>query len=159
MLLLTFGNTTCFDLADVRTIGNELRIAAAEGATPLEQLRLGAPAILVAAAGACLLWWMLGRGRRMDAGTPAPPGRTLIAGSIVIWSLSLVGPVALLAARAAGPEQVADFVRFYGAGLLRTIALAAVSALLLAALAMGLSAAWMDDRRWMRRLASVMAIG
>ena len=56
-----FNNTTCFDLAQVHTFGNELRALASMGASPRQVLGASWPAVLVAAAGAVVVWWLLDR--------------------------------------------------------------------------------------------------
>lgn len=159
VFLAAFNNTTCFDLADIFTFGNELRAKDSMGATSRQILGAALPAVALAAVGAAVIWLLLsGRPRR----APTRPGRSAQLtrlGSTAIWVLSVLLPVILLARNLGGWRQVDEFLRFYGRGMAGTIELAAISGMLGVVVAVGLATAWGDHRRWVRAAAHVQAIG
>lgn len=166
IFLATFNNTTSFDLAEVFTFGNELRAIEALGGSNRDVLTAAAPATLLTALGATLIWFLLG------TKLPGHPVRTSPARlpaaifTVALWLTSVAIPLVLLARNvrtAAGGrsfgEQLHQFRLFYTQGLLNTLAVALVSASLAVIVAIGLAWMWQDRRRWVRCLAHAQAIG
>lgn len=58
VFMVTFDNTTCFDLAQVFSFGNELRARDALGASPGEMLAAAMPALVPLLLLAVVLWFM-----------------------------------------------------------------------------------------------------
>ena len=56
VFLITFNNTTCFDLAQIFSFGNELRAKSVLGATAAGVLTASLPAIGLAGTGAVIVW-------------------------------------------------------------------------------------------------------
>jgi DNA-binding beta-propeller fold protein YncE/ABC-type Fe3+ transport system permease subunit len=159
VFLAAFNNTTCFDLAQIFTFGNELRAKDSMGASARQVLSAALPAIAMAAIGAGLIWLLLsGRPHRalMRCGRSAPMTRL---GGAIIWVLSVLLPLVLLLRNLGGWGQVEQFLRLYGRGMAGTIVLAAISAGLGMIIAFGLATAWGDHRRWVRAAAHIQALG
>jgi DNA-binding beta-propeller fold protein YncE/ABC-type Fe3+ transport system permease subunit len=177
VFLITFNNTTCFDLAEVFTFGNELRAASALGASPGVVLAAGLPAIIISFLGAVLVWLLVsGSGRA--AARPAPAPRWMRIMTAVTWAGTFALPMMLFimgiaawpgAARAEGgwigrsaggfAARVAEFVTLYQRGITNTALLALGCGALAALVALGLAMAWQDHRRAVRTAAHIMAIG
>ncbi|MDY7108229.1 MAG: SMP-30/gluconolactonase/LRE family protein [Planctomycetota bacterium] len=159
VFLAAFNNTTCFDLAQIFTFGNELRAKDSMGASVGQVLSAALPAVALAAIGAGLIWLLLsGRPHR----APTRTGRSALStrlGGALIWILSVALPIALLSRNLGGWSEVEQFLDLYGRGLAGTIILAAISGGLGVLIAVGLAAAWSDHRRWVRAAAHVQAAG
>ena len=118
VFLITFNNTTCFDLADIFTFGNELRAVAALGASSSDIMMLGMPAMLIAAVGAVVVWLALtGRPRRAPTDLQKPNG-VAIASTGVIWLITLAALLSLitinLARRGGFGGHLSEFIELYG---------------------------------------------
>jgi len=159
VFLAAFNNTTCFDLAEIFTFGNELRAKDAVGASAREVLAAALPAVAVGAVGAGLIWLLLGGRPQRGPTRIARAALPTRLGSAAIWLVSVLLPVALLARNLGGWRQVDQFITFYGRGLAGTIQLAAISGVLGVIVAVGLATAWGDHRRWVRAAAHVQAVG
>ncbi|MHC4991433.1 MAG: SMP-30/gluconolactonase/LRE family protein [Planctomycetota bacterium] len=159
VFLVVFNNTTCFDLAEVFTIGNELRAIAHLGATPRDLLVSAMPTLGVVLVASIVIWSLLQRPtrgamrpvRRAGAGTWAAVG--------LIWGVTVAGPLLALASNLAGPAQVRQFVGLYHEGLLHTLGLGIGCAGLAAVVAVGLGGLWQDHRPAVRGLAHLLAVG
>lgn len=160
VFLVVFDNTTCFDLAEVFTYGNELRAKDALGAPAGEVLRAALPAIAIASAGAVAVWIALA-GRAAGSMRPGERsrGRDLpaVAGVATLLLATLIVPLVLLAGRVGSWTQVEAFVTLYGRDLAGSILRAVVVAGLGGLLAVGLTATWLDERTWVRRAAHAQA--
>ena len=159
VFLLAFDNTTCFDLAGIWTFGNELRAIGSRGANATDMLLAALPAMLLSAVGATAIWLVLARRPQRPA---VRLGRGAAATSILtalILAWSVVVPLALFASRVEDWWYVETFFRLYGRALGGTLTLALVSGGLGALTAAGLAMAWQDQRRWLRNLAHIQAIG
>ena len=127
--LLTFNNTTCFDLAEVFTFGNELRAMKATGASLGAVALTSLPAVAIAMLGAACIWCVMFR-RQTPAALHAerrPRGACL---SLSIWLASIAVPVVLLARgigvliAEGGVGRVQEFSRLYGSDMSGSILLA-----------------------------------
>ena len=160
VFLFVFNNTTSFDIAQIFTYGYELRAIDSElGAGPHAVMMAAAPAIAMAAIGVAAIWLLLGRGYTEIAIRPAPPTRAAGITTAVIWSASVALPVVLFIGNLTGEASLLTFVQLYGRDLANTLAVAAITALATAGIAVGLAAAWQDHRRWVRMAADAQAIG
>ncbi|MHC5023775.1 MAG: SMP-30/gluconolactonase/LRE family protein [Planctomycetota bacterium] len=160
--VVTFNNTTCFDLAQIFTFGNELRALEALGATPRDTLGTAAPAVALAMAGAGSVWWLLGARPRRLATRTERTSRPVAIVAGVVWGATVLLPLALLATglmRWAGPARVGEFVSLYGPGLVHTLLAAAGGAMLAVIVAGGLAIGWLDGPRWVRQVSHGMAVG
>jgi DNA-binding beta-propeller fold protein YncE/ABC-type Fe3+ transport system permease subunit len=158
VFLAAFTNTTCFDLAGVFTFGNELRAVDAVAAQPAAVIRTAAPTILLAFAGAIIVWLLL-HGRLNRAPHRLAPARAgIVIPALGVLILSTAAPIAILFVNLGDLDAVSRFWRFYGESTLTTISLAGVSGAVSATICFCLAAMWIDHRRWVRRLADVQAV-
>jgi DNA-binding beta-propeller fold protein YncE/ABC-type Fe3+ transport system permease subunit len=161
--LMTLGNTTCFDLAFVYTVANEVRALDAVGAGARQTLLVALPVLAATVVGAAAVWFALGRSAPRSAGPPARPRRGLWIAAGLVWMLTVALPAALLARSLVGllvrgGGHVSEFFHFYGAGLAGTAGLAVCSGIVAAVAALGLAICWFDGRRWVRGLGHAQAI-
>ncbi len=160
VFLFVFNNTTSFDVAQFFTFGYELKAIDALNAPPRAILAAALPAMAVAAAGAAIVWRLLGRSGA--AAMPIRTGRPTRAGAAAtatLWVLTAALPVGLFL-RNLGPEaSVETFVRLYGTDLVNTIVIAVACGIVAAMVTVGLAAAWQDHRPGVRGLATAQAIG
>ena len=160
VFLFVFNNTTSFDIAQIFTFGYELRALESDLDAGVRAIMLAAaPAIAMAAVGVAAIWWLLGRGHTELATRPAAPTRAAMIVTAAVWLVSVALPVVLFIANLTAQVNVTTFARLYGRDLANTLAVAAVSGVVTAFLAVGLAAAWQDTRRWVRTVADVQAIG
>ena len=160
VFLFVFNNTTSFDIAQIFTFGYELSALENELDAGVRVIMMAAaPAIAMAAVGVAAIWWLLGRGHTELATRPAAPTRPAMIVTAAIWLVSVALPVGLFIANLTAQVNVTTFARLYGRDLANTLAIAAMSAVVTAIVAVGLAAAWQDHRRWVRAAADVQAIG
>jgi len=161
VFLIAFNNTTCFDLAQIFSFGNELRAKSALGATTAGVLVASLPAVGLAGAGAVAVWIGLGRGRerRAPIGAPRRPARVTVALAVLIWIVSALAPLLMLARRIVSWEQIVEFAGLYGPAVGNAAATAGATAFLGACIAVGLAIVWLDHRPWVRRFGDVQAVG
>ena len=159
VFLFVFNNTTSFDIAQIFTFGYELRAIEALGAGPLVMLKAAAPALLIAVAGAVVIWILLGRTPTDGPTRRAPLGVAPVVATAGIWVVTLAVPMTLLVAGLAGPASVGDFVSLYGQDLANSQIVALAGGLLAAVVAAGLVATWQDHRRWVRFVGHAQAVG
>ncbi len=159
VFLIVLNNTTCFDLAEVFTVGNELRAVAALGGNSRDLLGAAAPAIAVTGAGAAAIWLLLAlRAPELThCGARSATGTWL--GAAAIWLATVIVPFSLFFSRVGGAEPIRVFVDLYGAALARGLALALGTGAVAAIVMVGLAATWQDGRRWVRGLGHVQAVG
>jgi DNA-binding beta-propeller fold protein YncE/ABC-type Fe3+ transport system permease subunit len=157
--VVAFDNTTCFDLAQIFTYGNELRAQDALGASPREVLVTALPAMAIAAVGGVIVWTLLATAPRraaMSLGRGTALAR-VTAGAV--WIGSVLVPLVLLLVALDVSGRGREFLVLYGRDALGSVRLAAVSGAVAAVVAIGLAMAWCDHRPWVRRLAHVQAAG
>jgi sugar lactone lactonase YvrE/ABC-type Fe3+ transport system permease subunit len=157
VFLTAFNNTTCFDLAQIFSFGNEVR-ALAELRAPVRQVMVTAsPAIAVAAAGAVTIWILLaGRPARPPLRAPRTATATRL-GSAGIWVMTVAVPFAILEHNLGGMSAMSRFFDLYGRSVTNSLVLALIAAGLGAVVALGLATAWSDRRPWVRRIAHIQA--
>ena len=167
VFIATFNNVTCFDLAEIFTVGNELRAMKATGADDRDVLVAALPAAGLTVIGAVLIWIMLGSASRRGepVARPAAAGWFPRVATIFIWVISVAIPLGLLARnlwRSPGGRTPAmqwrEFTSFYSTGLLNTLVIALLTATGAALVALGLAWMWQDRRAWVRWLAHLQAI-
>jgi len=162
VLLATLSNTTCFDLSEVFTFTNELRAVEALGANARDVLIAGAPIMSIVAVGALCLWLLMSGRPHQAAGriSPVHPGTKGLAA--MIWIVSVIVPLSFFARNVIHNEHgrriANEFFSLYTDSVINTLALALVSGIAAAVIVIGLTAAWQDQRRWVRMIANVMAI-
>jgi len=158
ILLTTFNETTAFDLATVRTLGYEIRAAAASGASRGAVNIMAAPGTVLAAV--CIACILLLVRRRPDRSTLVPlrfEPRALAA-TIPIWLISIAFPVGL--AVFGQRFRAADFdlvVTAYSRAAFNSMLAAAVAGVACACIAAGLATAWSSGQKPMRRMATFEA--
>lgn len=143
--LFLLSETMVFDLAQVTTVGFELRTIEALGASDATLLRAAAPTVattLVLLAGLVLA---TGRARRWDHAGAARGARIDRAFEPWSWSrggwhalpiaLGTLLAVGLLARAIAGVPRTGDFLAFHGRALVSTVAVSIVAALAVGAIA------------------------
>jgi DNA-binding beta-propeller fold protein YncE/ABC-type Fe3+ transport system permease subunit len=150
VLVMIAGNTTAFDLAQVYAIGNELRAMDALGRPAADMLAVAGPFMLLAVAGA-MAAWRGGRPRRprdiAEAGLPARSGAVASLTLTLMLLATVALPVVLTVRGVRGPLDVELFLRLNGAGLTRSLLIAATVAGLTAVLALAAGVAFAAGRR------------
>jgi ABC-type Fe3+ transport system permease subunit len=163
--VITFGNTTCFDLAMIFTFSNELRALRAQGADVAAVLSAAAPASAFALVLAVVVWAVLQRRPAELTRRRTAPGPVLLTASGLIWALSVLVPFGMLiwnldhAAGRGLAVQIGDFLSFYGQGVVNTVLVAFVAAIGAGCVAVGMAVLWQDHRSWARGLAHVLSVG
>ncbi|MFK7961324.1 MAG: hypothetical protein AB8G96_12465 [Phycisphaerales bacterium] len=148
--VLTIGNTTSFDLAQIATLGNELRAMAAIARPGSELLSASAPAIALAIPGAVIAWCCIRPAAGIEASTAAPAPRTGIVLAVLLAAIGVLAPLGLLIVGVIGRADGRVFAELYGPGLLRSLGLAATLGLASAALVV-IAAAGLTEARGVRR--------
>ena len=148
---VTAANTTCFDLAQVYSMGNELRALAASGgsATPIVLAAAAVPALLAAWALWTLPRWNSATGRH-GAGTTAWP-------VLAAWLVFCGGPILLAAAASA--IDLAELMRLYGRDLASSLAVAAATGASAVVVLVGGAAMHASGQSPLRRAACVCEVG
>lgn len=161
VFLMTFNNTTCFDLAEVRTFGNELRAIAALGANPRDVLETGAGAVVVGMLGAMMIWWMFSRNLDRPVLRIRPPRWPAFVVAGLIWIGAAGIPVGIMVWNLLGDPKARswnEFISLYGGDMGTTVFLAMTSAIAGALIALGMLVIWQDERRWIRGVGHAMAL-
>ncbi len=130
VFLITFNNTTCFDLAQVFAFGNELRAARSLSTEPGTLLLISLPAVGITSLGAIIVWFTLpGSIQRTPIRIDSHSRKALLA-TIVIWLASVVLPFGLLVGNLIGRGGVIshsrEFISLYGHSVVQTVLLAIV---------------------------------
>ena len=159
VFLVIFNHTTSFDLAGIFTFANELRAADALGANVPALLRVAAPALGIAALGTVIIWLVLGGSPPAGARRASRLSRSALGATIVIWLVSVLGPVLVFVTNLGEADEIGEFFGLYGGAVAGTLGVAAVSGGLSALIAVGLAAAWQDHRPLVRTLAHLQALG
>jgi DNA-binding beta-propeller fold protein YncE/ABC-type Fe3+ transport system permease subunit len=156
----TFNNTTCFDLALVRTIGYELRAIDSLGAPPRQLIATAWPAMAVAGLGAAMAWRLMGAWRLPAPIRTSPARLAEWSISLLVWLVAVALPLSLLFGGISNMRMIREFFAFYGGRPMTDTLLAALAAGALAAVvALGLATLWQREARTARWLANVQAIG
>ena len=167
VFIATFNNVTCFDLAEIFTVGNELRAMKATGANERDVLVAALPAAGLTTLGAVFIWIMLGsmHHRGDSSARAATAGWAARVWSVFLWTISVAIPLGLLGRnlwQSPGGRTPAmqwrEFISFYGTGLMNTVIIALITAAGAAIIATGLAWMWQDRRAWVRGLAHLQAI-
>ncbi len=156
--MLVFANTTCFDLAAIYTVSNELRAQVALGATPVDLLPLAWPSWLLAVVVSVLVWRTL-RLPETELQQTVPvvrPTAWLAFG--LLWCLSYLLPT-LLQWLQAGALDWSTYFDLYGNGLLRALGRAALVGLAGLIPLWLLVRLWSDDSPVLQWTAVVLSIG
>ena len=120
--MLVFANTTCFDLAAIYTVSNELRAGGA-GATPVDLLPLAWPSWLLAVVVSVLVWRRCSETELQQTVPVVRPTAWLAFG--LLWCLSYLLPTVLQWLQA-GALDWSTYFDLYGNGLLRALGRARV---------------------------------
>lgn len=161
VFIMTFNNTTCFDLAEIYTFGNELRALDALGSNSRDILESGSGAALLAILGAGAIWMLLGSRQTLP---PLRSGHVHLMTKVfvaTIWLVAVALPLGFLirGSMRGGFGSIREFATIYGPDLVSTILLALVSGVCAAMVAMGLSILWTDSRAWVRGAGHLQAVG
>jgi len=162
VFLMTFGNTTCFDLAEIFTYGNELRAIEALGATPRDTLQAGLGAAVSGLLGAIAVWAMMAPRLGRPALRTLPASRGAMATATLTWIAAVGVPVGLMTWGLAGRGAVArarEFASLYGPDLVASLGLAALSGVMAAIVAGGMLVLWQSESRFIRGAGNVMTLG
>ncbi|MCA9285031.1 MAG: hypothetical protein KDA22_07450, partial [Phycisphaerales bacterium] len=150
VVLFTLGNTSAFDLAQVRSIGFEIRTLDTQGASPAELLRSAWPAVAAALALAAFAWRAVGRIAVHPIGAPPPRGRGSLAAVAAIVLATVVLPTALLLGRLGTESRWGEFLSLYGPAAANTLATSAGAAAAGALIGLGTAAARLGGGRAVR---------
>ncbi len=139
VFIVTLGNTTAFDLAQVYTTGNQLRFLRDQGGAGATLVGAAGPTLLVLGLAMLAAWGLAGRGERRARDTPAT-ARSLdgVIGAM-IWAAAVIVPVVVLIVRWPAWSAVGQFVDFYGRDFVNTFTLAAITGFIGAAATVGLA--------------------
>jgi DNA-binding beta-propeller fold protein YncE len=154
--LFTMNNTTCFDLAQVRTFGYEVRTIDAQGGAPGDTLRAALPAIALGAGIGLSLWTAAPRILlNRPGGPPHHAGPSLWTGCLLLAAAS---PALVLAIRTGAQVALQDFIVLYGAALVNTLLSAAMVGAAIAMLTLSLALTWRHPSRALRALATLVSV-
>jgi len=160
ILLFTLNNTTAFDLAQVRTIGYELRAIDAEGGSAADLTSAALPGMAAAMIVVALAAWCARAPRATEQSAPRPhaPRRLLIVGTVVFTVLAIT-PLVLLLVQPLDFAMLRTIGAQYGGAGANAAFAAAASGGLVAGVAIAFIIATDDRRAAVRRGAMLMAIG
>ncbi|MCZ6834490.1 MAG: SMP-30/gluconolactonase/LRE family protein, partial [Planctomycetota bacterium] len=162
VFLMTFNNTTCFDLAEIFTFGNELRAMESFGANSRDLFQAGLPAMTLGLIGALMLWIMMATRFERPVMRRRPASTGAWGVTLVIWTLGVGVPVSLMLFNLLGRgfvSQGQEFFRLYWNDLLWSIGVAATSGVVGVVVASGMLLLWQSERSWIRGLGHVITIG
>jgi ABC-type Fe3+ transport system permease subunit/DNA-binding beta-propeller fold protein YncE len=163
VFVLTFGNTTCFDLANIFTFGNELRAMLAQGASHEAILIASWPALAVLVLGLLVIVRAVSRHRITITSPPLkafPVARALTHGT---WIVTFAVPVALMvlnllqSGRAAA--NLARFMHLYRDSVTDTLFIALCVSLAGLFLVVGMASLWDRHSKVLRHGADAMLFG
>jgi hypothetical protein len=141
VFVIIFNETASFDIAQVKTIGFELRALDSLGAPASTIFATGAAGIGIAVIGAAVAWRALGRSRE-----EAPPRRAGARGcpwiAAIIWILSIGAPMALLVTSIRGAAEVRTVIDAYAPAFLHDLAQSAAAGGLTAIVAIAAAIGW-----------------
>ncbi len=165
VFLLVFTNTTSFDLAQVFSIGNELRALRALGADQAQIMQVALPGVMVAIGGAGVVWWFL---VKKQANTTiaihvARPGLIALTLSGILWGVAILLPLFLFIVHLAGSGFIAnrggEFFQAHGLATMHSLEVAFFTGILAIILTVGLAFLWYSQHRSIRMLATMLSVG
>lgn len=158
VFLVTFNNTTCFDLAGIFSFGNELRAIDALGAHAPTLLYVATPSITIAIIGCTLVWFLLKRTPIRQPKRTVKTHKSTIYITIAIWLISVGLPIVLLLSNLSSAGHLSEFINLYGPAVTGSAGLAITAGGLGIVIALGLAAAWQDHRPIIRAIAHILAL-
>ncbi|MEM7228622.1 MAG: SMP-30/gluconolactonase/LRE family protein [Planctomycetota bacterium] len=163
VFVLTVTNTTCFDLALIFSVGNELRAMRELGANHAQVMMAALPGTIMIIVAAVVLL-LLARGRHVRIRVPMndrPSGRPWF--TIILWCCTIALPFTLfLTSMASRPSLTGDvrtFFDLYGESLTRSVMVAGIVGVIGAALTLGMMQGFMHHQRVVRVAASIVLAG
>jgi ABC-type Fe3+ transport system permease subunit len=160
ILLFTLNNTTAFDLAQVRTIGYELRAIDAEGGSATDLTRAALPGMAAAMIVIALAAWCARAPCAPEHPAPQPQAlrSSRIGGAAVFASLAVL-PLVLLLVQPLDFAMLRTLSAQYGRAGVNAAFAAAACGVLAAVVAIAFIIATDDRRAAVRHAAMLMAVG
>jgi DNA-binding beta-propeller fold protein YncE/ABC-type Fe3+ transport system permease subunit len=155
--LLVFGNTTAFDLAQIRSFGFELRVLEARGATASQLIAAAWPALLTGLLGGAA-FWHLSTPQREEASAARQVRQGVGVWPWILILVSIGLPVTLMAVRLDLAADLPLFMRLYGTALLNTLAGSIAVGGLAALVAAGLTLRLLSSSPSVRRFAELESV-
>ena len=157
VLLQVFSATTSFDLAQIWTVGNELRARAAVLPADLVLAQSGPPMIPLIAF-VTFAWWLTSRARGERTAQPAPRaiGGLIVVGSLYVVSIAV--PIAIFLKTLVSGVSFTTYFDLYGASLLESAWIAAAVAGIVGGLAVAAGMQWTSHSRVRRRIVDVVLL-
>lgn len=161
VFLFVFNNTTSFDIAQVKTLGYELRALDDLGSPRRELMLLGLPGVSVAIIVVLALWFGVLRrsSREDDVSASRHVPRTTLAVLLVALIVLIGAPAGLLLGDAPSGGAIARVSRAYGNSVVHDLGFALLAGAIAVVILAGQTAAWLDRRPLIRALATIMALG
>jgi sugar lactone lactonase YvrE/ABC-type Fe3+ transport system permease subunit len=179
VFLLTWSNTTCFDLAQIFSLANEARALEALGAPASQLISVSGPAVLISCVGAIVVWWLITSrhgDRRSDSLVTAQAGVVMgrftnifrwlgvfmIAG---LWILTVGIPVAAFVWSLTNMLRdgsiltgLGGFMDVYGSSVFSGVLLSLLTASAGVIVTIGLALMWIHPSSWVRLLGHIQAV-
>tara|TARA_B100001059_G_scaffold187203_1_gene189353 strand:+ start:5172 stop:7649 length:2478 start_codon:yes stop_codon:yes gene_type:complete len=156
--MLVFANTTCFDLAGIYTVSNELRALASLGAGPWDLMPLAWPSWALALIVSVALWWCLRIPETELQRTPSRIGAAAWVAFGLLWCLSYLLPTVLQWSQA-GEMDWSGYLQLYGRSLLIAVSQSALVGVATLVPLWLLIRMWSEEARWLRWTATLLSIG
>jgi DNA-binding beta-propeller fold protein YncE/ABC-type Fe3+ transport system permease subunit len=157
LFALVFNHTTSFDLAQVRTLGYELRAMLTEGSSLREVVAGAWPGVAVTVvAGLIVGVYLVGRGDPTGDGGRSRPTRLSVAAALAVVICCAVAPIALLWKDSLDPESLIALRAGYSRAAINTAVTAAIAGGISAVVAVGFAAGLSDGRRFVRIAAGAL---
>ncbi len=158
VFLFTMSNVTCFDLAQVKTFGYELRTLDAQGGLPGDILRVALPAMVICFLMAITIWIVPRRTGSLPSGTQVNSRLRMVA-ALLILALSTVAPVALLLRNAFASLRIQEFLLLYGEAIANTTLMALAVGGCVALITGSMAVVWHVRHPLPRMLLAVLSLG
>lgn len=160
VFLFIFNNTACFDFAQVRTLGYELRALSMTGATPREVMIAGLPGVVIAVVGAILLWLALRtRASTDEESKTTRPRAALTIGTVCVLAVSIGIPFLLLVLSITDMATIRTALVAHGSIAIENLGVVGIIGLAAVPIMLGLTCAWMSSSRTARMLADLQLLG
>lgn len=150
------SNTTCFDLAQVRTFGYEVRTIDAQGGSAGQTLAAAWPAMLIVGVIATGVWLWASRRREASAAAPARGGGGM-SGFAILLVVSVLIPAGTMMAGLL-TIRTSEFFILYSSAITNTLIAATAVGGTVGVLAASLTAAALTGNEGVRRVAGVIAV-
>lgn len=158
VFIFIHNNTTCFDVAQIRTVGYELRAMDELGASKRRLLAAGWPGMAGAALVALAAWWAIFRRSAHTGGLRrAHPGGGFGFHVALLVAVSIGIPAFLLIRAMPSGDSIARATAAFGGQVVNDVVFAFITGLLALVVFVGLTAMWLDRRAFIRRLATAQA--